>query len=242
MMPTDQSVSVLLLPHPALVSMSKCKSPATGAQAILEAATTLFARDGYESVSVASIAEQAGVCKANIFHHYASKEVLYLEVMRKASAEHAEIAEALLKEDCSCIEKLRRLTEFDIQTMLDNELRTRLILRELGEPCENTVRRLAHQVFRRNFDLLIALFEQGRQNGEFRPDFDPAAAAVAWCGTKNSFFMCREAMQDLPLFQHANAAQVFASEVCRLLIDGILPTNEPPKRVSLGTAVRKKAS
>jgi TetR/AcrR family transcriptional regulator len=206
--------------------MTKPKPATAGALSILEAATELFARDGYECVSVASIAEQAGVCKANIFHHYASKEVLYLEVMRKASAEHAEHAEALLKEDCSCVEKLQRLTEHDIKTMIDNELRTRLILRELGEPCENSVRRLAHQVFRRNFQLVVELFEQGQRSGEFRADFDPTAIAVAWCGSKNAFFLCRETMQDLDLFKGRKAAGGFAEKVCKLLIEGILPIPE----------------
>ena len=225
--------------------MSKCKTAPAGARSILEAATELFARDGYESVSVASIAEQAGVCKANIFHHYASKEVLYLEVMRKASAEHAEIAEALLKEDCSCIEKLQRLTEFDLKTMIDNELRTRLIMRELGEPCDSTVRRLAHQVFRRNFQLVIELFEQGQKNGEFRADFDPAAAAVAWCGAKNAFFLFRETMQDLELFRQSTASKTFAQETCRLLVEGILPdavTAKPAPRPVMAATARKKAS
>jgi TetR/AcrR family transcriptional regulator len=216
--------------------MTKSKPATTGALSILEAATELFARDGYECVSVAAIADQAGVCKANIFHHYASKEVLYLEVMRKASAEHAELAEALLKEDCSCVEKLHRLTEYDIKTMMDNELRTRLIMRELGEPCENNVRRIAHQVFRRNFQLVIELFEQGQRSGEFRRDFDASAAAVAWCGSKNAFFLCRETMQDLALFQGKDAARGFAEKVCTLLIEGILPTDSTSKNASLAVA------
>ena len=219
--------------------MRKPKPAPAGARSILDAATELFSRDGYESVSVASIAEQAGVCKANIFHHYASKEVLYLEVMRKASAEHAEIAEALLKKDCSCAEKLRQLTEFDINTMLGNELRTRLILRELGEPCESTVRRLAHQVFRRNFDLVINLFEQGQASGEFHADFDPAAAAVAWCGAKNAYFLCRESMRDLKLFKTKGSPKLFAEEICQLLIDGISPGVTAAKPRALTRSARK---
>ena len=144
-------------------------------------------------------------------------------VAEDEAGEVAELAEALLKEDISCIEKLHRLTEYDIKTMIDHELRTRLILRELGEACDSSVRRLAHQVFRRNFDLVIELFQQGQRSGEFRSDFDPVAAAVAWCGAKNAFFLCREAMQDLSLFTGPGAARGFAEKVCRLLIGGILP-------------------
>jgi TetR/AcrR family transcriptional regulator len=203
--------------------MLKPPAAAQGAVSILDAATALFAREGYESVSVAQIAEQAGVCKANIFHHYESKEALYLEVMRKASAEHAEMAEALLKEDCSCVEKLKKLTELDLRTMFENELRTRLILRELGEPCEKTVRLLAHQVFRRNFLLLLELFEQGKRNGEFRKDFNPVAVAMIWCGGKNFYFLCRDVMRDIPQFGSAAEPAVFGEELHRLLIEGMLP-------------------
>lgn len=208
--------------------MSKPKPAPAGARSILEAATALFSRDGYESVSVSAIAEQAGVCKANIFHHYESKEVLYLEVMRKASAEHAEMAEALLKEDCSCAEKLRRFTEFDTRTMIENELRTRLVLRELGEPCETTVRRLAHQVFRRNFSLVTELFEQGIRSGEFRADLDPVASALAWCGAKNAFFQCRATMQDLDFFREGDAVGNFAEAFSRLMLDGLRRRDASP--------------
>src|SRR5579885_2280669 len=122
--------------------MPTAEPRAEGAAAILHAATALFAREGYEPVSVADIAAAAGVSKANVFYHFASKEALYLAVMRQASDEHAEYAEALLAERESCAGRLRRLMSFELRTMLENETRTLLIMRECGEFERNRARLL----------------------------------------------------------------------------------------------------
>jgi AcrR family transcriptional regulator len=50
-------------------------------QEILEQATQLFAERGYEGLSMADLAERVGLRKASLFHHFASKEVIYVEVL-----------------------------------------------------------------------------------------------------------------------------------------------------------------
>ena len=57
---------------------------------ILAAAEELFARQGFDAVSMNAIAEAAAVSKANIFHHFESKIALYLAVVRHACANTAE--------------------------------------------------------------------------------------------------------------------------------------------------------
>lgn len=48
---------------------------------ILDACVAVFAREGYENASTASLAEAAGVSKALIFHHFNSKKDLYLSII-----------------------------------------------------------------------------------------------------------------------------------------------------------------
>lgn len=47
---------------------------------ILDAAGELFAQRGYDATSVADICEQAGVTKGAFYHHFASKQSVFLEL------------------------------------------------------------------------------------------------------------------------------------------------------------------
>ena len=49
-------------------------------QEILAIASTLFARKGFHSVSIREIADAAGIMGGSLYHHFRSKEALYLEV------------------------------------------------------------------------------------------------------------------------------------------------------------------
>ena len=59
---------------------------------ILTAALTLFAKDGYEAVSVSQIADALGITKGALYRHYASKRDIFdciLARMQLADAENA---------------------------------------------------------------------------------------------------------------------------------------------------------
>ena len=49
-------------------------------EAVLAAATQLFARQGYENTEVDAIAAAAGVAKGTIYFHFQTKEKLFLAV------------------------------------------------------------------------------------------------------------------------------------------------------------------
>ncbi len=207
-----------------------------GARSILDAATELFAEEGFEPVSVARIAARAGVCKANVFHHFESKEALLLAVIEQASGEHAERAEALLTDPARVAEKLRQLFAFELRSMIDNGARTQLMLRECHDRGHPLARELAQQVFKRNFDAVTALVDQGRTRGEFRADIEPAAVTVSMIAAKHFFLRQRLAMLDKPELHHLAEPEVYADQICTILLRGIVaspgtitPAGAPPK-------------
>ncbi|MCS0504846.1 HTH-type transcriptional regulator RutR [Ancylobacter sp. GSK1Z-4-2] len=51
--------------------------------AILDAALGLFSRNGLHGTTVEQIAEQAAVSKTNLFYYFASKEEVYVDVLRR---------------------------------------------------------------------------------------------------------------------------------------------------------------
>jgi AcrR family transcriptional regulator len=52
----------------------------TKKEAILIAATELFARKGYQGTAVSEIADRANVAQGTVFHHYRSKENLLISI------------------------------------------------------------------------------------------------------------------------------------------------------------------
>jgi TetR/AcrR family transcriptional regulator len=49
--------------------------------AMLHRAAQVFARDGYDRASMAQLAAECGVSKANLYHYYASKEALLFDIV-----------------------------------------------------------------------------------------------------------------------------------------------------------------
>jgi AcrR family transcriptional regulator len=48
---------------------------------ILEAANRLFSKSGYDATSVAEICQAAGVSKGAFYHHFSTKQAIFLELM-----------------------------------------------------------------------------------------------------------------------------------------------------------------
>lgn len=60
---------------------SQAERRAATIAAILASARALFAERGFEATSIDDIAEAAGVAKGAVYHHFASKEAIFLDVL-----------------------------------------------------------------------------------------------------------------------------------------------------------------
>lgn len=218
--------------------MEKPTDLAAGARSILDAATEAFANAGYDSVSIADIAGQAGVSKANIFHHFKCKETLYEEVLREACKGHAEFTEGLLaREDLSSVDKIRALIHFDFRNAFSQIERSHLVVREILNTGCDTGRGLVEPVFLRNFAAVIGLVEQGRQRGEFRAEIDAPMTAMMIGGTVILLFQNRRILDSFPGLGGNACPDDYAEMVCRTLLGGLIrsdaaavsapPTNTP---------------
>jgi len=76
-------------------------------ESLVTAATHLFAARGYDGVSVAQIAQRAGVTKALINYHFGGKHKLYLTIMTDTFSEIAEKVERLAASDRPAPDQLR---------------------------------------------------------------------------------------------------------------------------------------
>ena len=59
---------------------------------ILAVALQLFAKDGYEAVSVSKIAEKLGITKGALYKHYENKKDIFNSIVARMSQSDHEIA------------------------------------------------------------------------------------------------------------------------------------------------------
>lgn len=203
--------------------MERPSDIAAGARSILDAATDAFARGGFDSVSMADIAKAAGVSKANIFHHFKSKEALHQEVLRLACTDHAEFAEGLLgRDDLSSADKLRALVAYDFEDAYAKPRDTHLVIREVMNTGCCTGRDLVEPFFMRNFDAIVAVIRQGQRRGEFRADVDAPTLALTMGGTFVMFFQNRHQLTRLLGMARCPTPSECAERVSRTLLGGVL--------------------
>jgi AcrR family transcriptional regulator len=60
---------------------------------LLELGAELFARHGYEELSMSRIAREAGISKALLYHYFPSKQAYFGATLEQAAAELAEVTE-----------------------------------------------------------------------------------------------------------------------------------------------------
>jgi TetR/AcrR family transcriptional repressor of mexJK operon len=92
--------------------------------AILDAATEVFLREGYERASVDTIAAVANVSKRTIYNHFTDKKELFLAAIERSRARsevEAAITESLFAVEGSAEERMVALGENMLRRYLDSE-------------------------------------------------------------------------------------------------------------------------
>lgn len=190
---------------------------------ILAAASELFSQYGFEPVSMNAIAERAGVSKANVFHHFKSKNDLYVQVLRAACRESREELEALdLRQGC-VRERLKTYAARHLESMLSNERDSRLILREVLENEPGRARQLAEDVFRDGFVRLAETLRESQRLGVFRADLQPADLAVLMIGANVFYILSREVLRHLPEVGLAEEPDRYSEMFMEILLRGASP-------------------
>ncbi|MBL4822299.1 MAG: helix-turn-helix transcriptional regulator, partial [Colwellia sp.] len=123
-----------------------------GALSILNVAESLFAQKGFKATSISEIAKKAGGSKANIYHHFKSKEHLYREALELACERVFNVIE--LTNSLPSVDARTRLKEYvslHLKSMLEQPVSTNLIKRELMDNNQIEGKMLAKDIFTNTF-------------------------------------------------------------------------------------------
>jgi TetR/AcrR family transcriptional regulator len=205
---------------------------------ILDAGVRLFSARGFDGVSMTDLASAAQVSKANIFHHFANKDVLYLAVLKHAVADFSVQLAELTRSEPDFSERIRSFVHWHSQRLREREAPTRLLLRELfGEGARGP--ELAREVFGEGQRLLLELVTAGQKAGHLRGDVDPAVVALTLVAVDVFSFLAAPTLRSIPQLAFGADGKELAARVSDLILHGALvrtPQPDPGGQQTMGEA------
>ncbi len=150
-------------------------------ESILTAALEVFSQDGYSAARLEDIAQAAEVTRGAIYHHFGSKEELYIALVTERSAGVNQLAEEIVSQGGTSLEILRRLLIGLFEYLNENEeyralLELAVSNMGLTEGLES-IRDDTVKGRRRLADLFQEMLSQGIEAGEIRSDLSVRSAA-----------------------------------------------------------------
>ncbi|NVN04340.1 TetR family transcriptional regulator C-terminal domain-containing protein [Asaia spathodeae] len=129
---------------------------------ILEAARKIFSEHGFSGASIAAVAREAGIPKANIHYYFSTKEILYQEVLHRTVQEWLGDCETWLRPESSADTALRGYVMSKLAFSRINPHASRLFAHEilggarhLGDYLSTTLRDAIHP-FKETFETWMA--------------------------------------------------------------------------------------
>ena len=157
--------------------------PGHSLDSLLEVAVLVFNERGYDATSMDEVAARLGVTKSAIYHHVPSKvELLRLALDRALDALFA-VTEEPQATTGPAIDRLEHVVRGSIHVLAAELPFVTLLLRVRGNsPVETAALRR-----RREFDRVVTdLVRAAEEEGDVRPDVDPAVTSRLLFGTVNS--------------------------------------------------------
>jgi AcrR family transcriptional regulator len=157
--------------------------PGHSLDSLLDIAVAVFNERGYDATSMDELATRLGVTKSAIYHHVSSKvELLRLALDRALDALFA-VTEEPGATTGPAIDRLEHVVRGSVRVLTEHLPFVTLLLRVRGNsPVEEAALKR-----RREFDRIVTdLVRAAEEEGDVRPDVDPAVTSRLLFGSVNS--------------------------------------------------------
>lgn len=127
---------------------------------ILQTALSLFARLGFDGVSMRDLAKSVNMSTSAVYHHFPNKQALYLSVVHFAFAKQASAFDQVWQCDLAVEEKLSKFVSCLAQVLTEDIDFRRIMQRELLDADDQRMQLLANNVFQEQFTQLMLVVEE----------------------------------------------------------------------------------
>jgi AcrR family transcriptional regulator len=135
---------------------------------ILQTAKRLFAELGYRETNLNHVAEQLGFRRQALYHYFASKDEVLLELMEHAGGAIQASSQVVFESDLPPVDKLRDLVRVHVREVLNDPDIFRIQFEEvakLGGERVDAIRRDQNTYVER----VAGVIEAGQQDGTLQP-------------------------------------------------------------------------
>ncbi len=150
-------------------------------RAILDAAVSVFARQGYHATRVSDIADEAGVAYGLVYHYFRSKEAVMNELFTERWSLLLAAGDQLMDGEQSPQDKLDSIARFIIDSYRHDPDLMKVIIIEVTRAA-NSFGRTHLPEIREAYDQVARIVIEGQQKGVFRQDVDPDFVGMAYYG------------------------------------------------------------
>ena len=134
---------------------------------ILQIATNIFYRDGYEKASLREIAERIRFTKAAIYHHFKSKEEILFNVISHHSGQLISELKEISQKEGDPVEQLREMLAKSIFSLEENKASAKILMEDrhfLNKKHEAIINHQRQGIFEIYMNKLKEIRSVGRLN------------------------------------------------------------------------------
>ncbi len=182
--------------------------------AILRAATRVFAQNGYFQSQVADVARVAGVAAGTVYLYFKSKDDLLVSIFERSMREVIAEGRAALEGIDDPAERLRRIAHLHLGRLGKDKNLAVVFQVELRQSVK-FMERFSETFLQDYFKLIRATIADGQQTGAFRKDISATTA------TKIFFGALDEMATNWMLSRRRYALTAEADAVVDLFINGV---------------------
>jgi AcrR family transcriptional regulator len=156
--------------------MSRLKAPQRREQ-LIEVATKIFAKWGYNAATTAAIADAAGVTEPILYRHFASKQEMFVAITRAMSQQTLRHWQELTADCRSPVEIIRKIAREFPNHIRDNEDAYHVIHGALATSRDRKVLAMMKEHYSGIEKFFCKIIQDGQRDGEFQKNLDPRIPA-----------------------------------------------------------------
>ena len=181
--------------------------------AILRAATSVFAERGYFNAQVADVARAAGVAAGTVYLYFRSKDDLLASIFERAMREAFDEWRTALAGVDDPQERLRRFAHLHL-ARLGRDRKLAIVFQVELRQSVKFMERLSSTLLRDYLGQIRAAIVDGQRSGVFRPDINATLAAKMFFGALD------EMATNWILSRRRYSLEADADQVANLFLDG----------------------